>query len=103
MTKTDLLRASVIQYTRMETLTRLRDELRELEEQLNEVTYCWHHRGNEHHVAKYLKNYQSRILKKEVEIAMFLAVADLVGRICIQNNLPGGDPCWISEMIMRSV
>jgi len=98
-----LVRVRLIRDIRMETLTRLRDELRLLEEQLEEDTYYWHHRHNDYHTMKYLKNYQSRILKKEVEIAMFLAVADLVGRICIQNNLPGGDPCWVSEMIMSRV
>jgi hypothetical protein len=27
------------------------------------------------------------------------ALFNLIGYICIQNNLPGGDPCWIAPMI----
>ena len=51
----------------------------------------------------YFKRYHLRISKKENEIIKFMQRANLVGRICVQYNLPAGDPCWMSEKIMSYV
>jgi hypothetical protein len=52
---------------------------------------------------KFFERIYSRLSAKTQQIKRFTKNADLVGRICIQNNLPGGDPCWMSEKIMSYV
>lgn len=95
--------ARLIRYTGMaDTLTRLRWQLRVLQQQLDEDIHYYRHLPR-HRTKQYFSQLYYKILKKENEIAMFLELADIVGRICIQNNLPGGDPCWISEKIMSNM
>jgi hypothetical protein len=85
-----------------DTLTRLRWQLQVLQQQLDEDIHYYRNLPR-HRIKQYFSQLYYKILKKENEIAMFLEIANIVGRICIQNNLPGGDPCWISEKIMSNV
>ena len=86
-----------------DTLASLRWDVKETKHQLEKDLYYYRHLTYHIYLRTYLKRYDSIILNKENEIAMFIERADLVGRICIQNNLPAGDPCWMSEKIMSYV
>ena len=101
MNKTELLITILFQLNSKMAfkLAKLRDELFDLKDEKQKDVYYWQPISN-HSIARYLSQYEYRIMIKENEIAMFLEVVDVAGRICIQNNLPGGDPCWMSEKIM---
>ena len=86
-----------------DTLSSLRWEVQETKEQLEKDLYYYRNLTYHIYLRDYLKRYDRAIMNKENEIAMFIEQADLVARICIQYNLPAGDPCWMSEKLMSYV
>jgi hypothetical protein len=42
---------------------------------------------------------QARYQRIAQEKAIILEKITLIGLICVQNNLPAGDPCWMAKNI----
>ena len=49
---------------------------------------------------KLTKVYRDILLEQKNALSQFECTAEAVAELCVQKGLPGGKPCWISELIM---
>lgn len=47
--------------------------------------------------------YRLNHMKQKNAVSNFECTAEVVAQLCVVKNLPAGDPCWMSEYIMRYV
>jgi hypothetical protein len=47
--------------------------------------------------------YRLRFTEQKKALSQFECKAEVVAELCVVKNLPSGDPCWMSEYIMRYI
>ena len=82
----------------MDTLEKLRQSQNQAAELVS-----WHMGSSSSYHEKKLPFAKQLLAHRKSELYRFMDIAELVAELCIQNRLPGGDPCWMAERLMSYI
>ncbi len=79
----------------MNTLETLRQSVNQAAELVS-----WHMGSSSSYHEKKLPFAKQLLANRRANLYRFTDIAELVAELCVQQRLPAGDPCWMSERIM---